>query len=219
MATKELVAEDSNRRVMALPDYRIEAITKLIALGTSSPEQIAETCSIDLKRLMALIKRKSNKKFTKRLEYWKGVMAKHHTGAVMDIVEKIPAASSAVDRALDSEDTRLASDTAWKVYEAVGITKKHSGNGDGTPAVQVNLFANPQAVSVLTESVSKVGSTLVELRSYMEGEGVIQSHELIGADALPVPPGQQEIREGDALPNEDDVEDALYTTLMPARRE
>ena len=201
-------------RSSRLRSGQLETIAKLLCMNANSPEQVAETVGISVERLKGFMDGR-NKTFNTFYEKYRAIVDQHHTGAMMNMIEMMPKAHAAVDRGLDSVDTKLAVDTAFKLYERVIPVKKEHTAG---PDVAVNVtFGNAQAAGILSESVVNVGVTLVELRSHMEKE-VTLSHELVGEAALPVPPGQLEVSDGEALPLPEDATDALQLIPMPDER-
>ena len=202
-------------RSSRLRSHQLETIAKLLCMNANSPEQVAETVGISVERLKGFMDGR-NKTFNTFYEKYRAIVDQHHTGAMMNMIEMMPKAHAAVDRGLDSVDTKLAVDTAFKLYERVIPTKSEKVGIDTGVAVNVT-FGNAQAAGILSDSVVNVGVTLVELRSHMEKE-VTLSHELVGEAALPVPPGQLEVSDGEALPVPEDATDVLDLIPMPDER-
>ena len=198
-------------KVLPLKPYQLDTIAKLACMDANSPEQIAQTTGIPVNRIMGLLSRK-NKTFNKLYDHYHAIVMKNHTGATMRMVEMIPKAHIAVENALDSEDTKLAADTAFKLYERV-LPSKNPAHAD----VVVNnvTFNNPQATTILAETVTGVGAMLGQLKAHMEKEINPLTHELHGLAALPRPPSQLEIGSGEAMPEIHDARDAVVMVKMP----
>lgn len=204
-----------SERLPPLKNYQLDAIARLVSLEGSSPEMIAATIGCAVERITFLMSGTSrNKTYQKYLDKYRKIVAEHHAGAVMGLIEMIPKAHEATVNALEAEDKRLAAETAFKVYDAVGVTSKGRSGGEDPGAVNIgNININPQAATVLTDSVSNVGSMLTELRAHLAAEvGNGRAHELIGEAALPTPPGQLEVLDGEALTPIDEAQDVFATT-------
>lgn len=201
LATKE--------RILPLRDYQLDVIARLACLA-NSPEVIAETIGIPLKRITSLMTGSNgNKKFKVLQAKYEKIMAENFHGASMKMIEMIPACHEAQEAALGSDDKRLAVDTAFRVMDAVGLTGKTQPGGAEEPrGGDTYNFINSQANTVLTTTMDKVAETLTELREFTATE-IPKSHEFLGTEAIPVPAGQLEVTDGEALTPIEEAKEVL----------
>jgi hypothetical protein len=207
-------SEVSTQRITHLKNYQLETIAKLICLSASSPEQIAETVGVPPKRIMGLLSGR-NKTFNKLRDKYAKLVAEEFHGATMRMVEMLPKAHEAMENALESDDKRLAVETAFKIHDAVGLgAKRQSGGETSQPGVNVHIHSNPEATTILTSGITEVGSMLSELRTHLQNDSG-QSHELSGSAALPVPAGQLQVTNDEALPTEEDALGVFHVKPLP----
>ena len=212
MSEKGLTA---NGQLKPLRPYQLETIAKLACMDANSPEQIAQTVGLPVKRIMGLLSGK-NKTFQRLYDHYHQIVMREHTGATMKMVELLPKAHIAVEKALDSEDTKLASDTAFKLYERV---LPNPNAKTATQVGEINVtFNNPQATTILNETVVGVGSMLSDLKAHMAKEINPITHELHGLAALSRPASQLEVGNGEAMPSIEDAQDAVVMVKMPQER-
>ena len=198
-----------------LKEYQLDVIARLSAMNANTPEQISITTGIPLAKITALYKG-SNKTFNTLQSHYKELVMRHHTGAMMDMVEKLPKCSQAIDGALESGDARLAKDTAFEIYDRV-LPEMNPRLNRGKPETEINLsftHNNPQAAVILNETMDSVADMVRGLKDHLALEGEVISHELIGEQALPTPPGQLEVGGGEALPSVEDSDPGDHLDLI-----
>ena len=183
-----------------LLEHQLDAIAKLAALGGNSPERIAVTLNIPPKRIEKLLRGGANEKFDKLYGgYQKEMMSQFH-GAVFNLVERLPRVHEVFDEALSSKNVAEKTSMAKWIYEKVhpvASTKQVENLQDNSTNVFINQ--NPEARQQLSDTVQTVGTVLGELKTYISRPPG-PNHELIGVEALPIPPGQLEVTDGEALP-------------------
>ncbi len=212
-APESALVEPKRTYTIPLKKYQLETIAKLLCLNANTVDSVADITGIDVSRISNLLGGR-NKTFNVEYERCRKIVMQNHSGAMMDMIELMPKGRDAIERALDSNDTRLAADNAWKLYDAVGVTSSSRQQAAESGNVTNITFNNQQAATILTESVAGVGNMLNDLRAHLATE-VERSHELIGAEALPVPPGQLEVGDGEALPTVEDADGVFH--LLPMR--
>lgn len=197
---------DENRaKVTRLRDYQLDTIAQLSCFDANSPEQISSTTGVPVKTIINLLRGGQNKSFDAlRAGYQQKVMRNFH-GATMRMIDRMPMAEEAIERAIQSEDTKVAADNAWKLLDKVlpSTNQKTSPTSESSVAFIVN---NPQIHNELNQTVTSVQDILGTLKNHLSGGGGgVNSHTLLGNEALPTPTSQLEVGDGEALPPLEDV--------------
>lgn len=181
-----------------IPDYQLEAVAIYVTEGASA-QDISDATGISLNSVRYLIAGK-NATFNRFLDAYRSkamkcVMA--HRFRLMDMLE---AGYTAIQDALESNDLKLRSDTAWKLFDAVIPTSKDKED----PGIQI-ILNNPQVQTQLSDTINNVSGSLRSLKEMVAGKDPSR-HVLLGDEALPVPEAQLKTKDTEALPAADEAE-------------
>jgi len=198
-----------------LRDYQLDTIAQLSCFDANSPEQISTTTGVPVKTVINLLKGGQNKSFdTIRAAYQQSVMKNFH-GATMRMIDRMPKAEAAIERAIDSDDVKVAADNAWKVIDrVVPLASKRSDSQEGSVSFIIN---NPQVHNELNQTVSDVRGLMRGLKGYLSDGASTTNHTVIGSQALPISPAQLEVGDGESLPDQSETLDNL--NLIPLEDE
>ncbi len=187
-------------------EHQLEAIAQLSTLGTPAAT-ISAITTLSEPYINRLLRGGKNKTFDKLLENYKQQNLKTVVGAHFTLVDLLPQSNDAIRDALTGNDSRLRAETAWKVRDKVVPDLMKAQSGPDSYHITLN---QPHIQSQIGETMESVASSLGMLRDIIRSQDP-DAHLKLGAEALPIPPGQMEVVEGEASlePTEDPKTDLL----------
>ncbi len=203
-----------------LKEYQLDLIAKLSAMNASSPEQISITTGIPIKSVNNLFLG-NNSKFNKLQNSYREMVSKNLGGAKFNLIKKLEKCDRALDLALESGDARLARDTAFEIMDRVLPELNPRARSQAAESgINISITQNnPQAAILLNNTMDSVANMMKDLKGHLTLEGEVLSHELIGEEALPPPPGQLEVGSGEPRPSLEDSPQEEWLNLIPIPNE
>ena len=191
-------------------EYQLDAIAQFSVLGipASTIAGITELSEIYINRIL---KGGQSAVFDKLREGYKQQNLKVVAGAHFKLVDMLPEAQDAIQDALGCKDIRVRAENAWKVHDKVVPNLFKDTDKQDSYHITLN---QPHVQAQVGETMSSVAKSLTMLLSIVRDQDPGQFVK-DGAEALPTPPSQHEVEEGEMeLLPERTSEDDLLTELV-----
>jgi hypothetical protein len=191
-------------------EYQLDAIAQFSVLGIPSGT-IAGITELSETYINRLLRGGQSKKLDELREGYKQQNLKVVAGAHFKLVDMLPEAQDAIQDALGCKDIRVRAENAWKVHDKVVPNLFKDTDKQDSYHITLN---QPHVQAQIGETMSSVSKSLNILLSVVRGQDPGQ-YVKDGTDALPVPPSQLEVEEGEMeLIPERTGEDDLLTELV-----
>jgi len=192
-------------------DHQLEAVAQLATMGTPAGTMAAVT-GLSEGYINRLLTDKRNETFNKLHDSYLEKNLKTLVGARFELADKIGRALEVFGEAMEAPDIRLRKEMAtWLWDKTIPDLNKDKG-GDSSDIFQV-VINQPQVQTAIHEGMSIVADSLLGLREAIASQ-TVDAHMLVGTAALPIPPGQREVSEGEAPLEPTEGPEDLLTELV-----
>ena len=190
--------------------HQLEAVAQMCTMGTPAGTMAAVT-GLSEGYINRLLSDGRNETFNKLRESYLEKNLKTLVGARFKLADRIDASLEAFDSALSAPDLRLRKEMATWLWEQT-VPKLDGGNGKESSDTFQLVINQPHVQTQINETMANVANALVGLRDAVASDPSPE-RVLIGAEALPTPPSQLEVEEGEAR-LEPGGKDDLLTELV-----
>ena len=189
--------------------YQLEAVAQLSVLGTHA-STIAAVTELTEPYINRLLSGGNNQTFDDIREKYRQQNMKLVTGAHFKLVDMLPEVDTAIQNALGANDLRLAAETAWKIRDKVIPDMVNNNRDPDSFQITIN---QPHVQAKIGETMTDVAEALSLLKSVIQSQDP-GAHIMVGVEALPIPPSQLEVSEGEASLEPTEGPDDLLLELM-----
>ena len=191
-------------------EYQLESLAQLSVLGVGSAAMAGIT-ELSETYINRILRGGQSKKFDELREQYKRSHLKTISNAHFQLVDALPEAIEGIKEGLGSRDIRVKTETSWKLYNQV--VPQMVNQKDKADSFNITLN-EPHIQAQVGETMTTVAKALQILTSVIRGQDADQ-YVMAGTDALPIPPSQLEVEEGEVeLVVDRKGEDDLLTELI-----
>ena len=176
-------------------DHQLNAIAQMATMGTPAGTMSVVT-GLSEGYINRLLTDKKNETFNKLHEGYLEKNLKTLVGARFELADTIGQVQEVFNAALAAPDIRVRKEMAIWIWDQT-VPKLDDGKGKDSSDIFQVVINQPQVQTAIHEGMSIVADNLLGLREAIASQAV-DAHMLVGTDALPIPPGQREVSEGEA---------------------
>jgi hypothetical protein len=174
-------------------DYQLESLAQMAVLGIPA-DRMAVTSGLSVEYVERLLTERRNKTFLRFHDKFMAERTSQATAGEFRLGSMLNKAYDGIEASLDASDIRVRSENSWRLVERMNPDPNRKGGSGG----DINLTVNaPHIQTQVSNTMTAVAESLVGLRDALSNQDP-NAHILLGADALPTPPSQLEVSEGEA---------------------
>lgn len=196
------VPEPGQTRIRA-KDYQLDTLAQMAVMGVPA-DQMASEVDLPIDYVNRLLEGGRNEKFDRLQADYREKVTTKTVNARFALYDFLDDATQAIGEAIRGGDIRLRAEQSWKLLGELAPNPRATVGGGGDHLSIV--FNNPSVQAQIGEGITNMTNMFTELRQAVTEQNG-NGHTLLGEQALPVPPSQLEVTDGEALPNPGDSVD------------
>jgi hypothetical protein len=190
-------------------DYQLESLAQMAVLGIP-PDTMGVTTGLSTEYVTRLVEERRNETFNRYHDKYLAQRTKNATEGHFRLGDILDKAYNGVEEAVEAKDIRVKAENSWKVIHHVTGDPNRKSEGQSGDNITIN---NPVVQTQVTNTMTAVAEALGGLQAAVAAQDP-NAHILIGTDALPIPPSQLEVEQGEASITPTEGPDDLPTELV-----